>query len=78
MAFTRLNISLKLLGIKMSPDQALMGPMRLATPKIACGKRGDDRKEQELRTPPNQTRVQGQRKGLWLTWPGSQKWVFEH
>lgn len=53
MAFTRLNISLKLLGIKMSPDKAMMGPMRLATPKIACGKRGYDRKEQELRTPPN-------------------------
>lgn len=45
MAFTRLNILLKLLGMKMRPGQAPMGPMRLTTPKIACGRRGYGRKD---------------------------------
>lgn len=45
MAFTRLNILLKLLGMKTRPGQAPMGPMRLTTPKIARGKRGYGRKD---------------------------------
>lgn len=45
MAFARLNILLKLLGMKMRPGQALMGPMRLTTPKIAHGRRGCGRKD---------------------------------
>ena len=45
MAFTRLTILLKLLGMKMRPGQAPMRPMRLTTPKIARGRRGYGRKD---------------------------------
>lgn len=45
MGLQGLNISLRLLGMRISPGQALIGPLRTKAPKIACGRRGYCRKE---------------------------------